>query len=49
VIDSKAPATIRLWDSGGSKRSAIPSSARIKENSPICAKLAATVRAVPSG
>src|SRR5215831_6600362 len=49
TMEIMAPATIRLWLSAVSKPSATPSSPRIKENSPIWARLAATMRAVPSG
>ena len=46
VIEISAPARIRSRPSGGSRPSDRPSPARMKENSPIWARLAATVRAV---
>ena len=49
AIDISAPASTRLIPSAGSSPSDSPSPARMKENSPICARLAAIVSAVLSG
>ena len=49
VIENKAPAKIKFCASGLSNPSDKPKVARIKENSPICAKLAPTVNAVLMG
>ena len=49
AIEISAPARIRLMPSAGISFSEMPSAARMKENSPICARLAATVSAVLSG
>jgi hypothetical protein len=48
-MEISAPASIRLWPSGGSSPSETPSAARMKENSPIYASPAETVSAVLSG
>ena len=49
AMEISAPASTRLMPSAGSKPSDKPSPARMKENSPIWARLAATVNAVLSG
>jgi hypothetical protein len=49
AIEMMAPARIRFWPITGSRPSDMPSAARMKENSPICARLAETVIAVFSG
>ena len=49
MIDSSEPARIRSRPSGGRIFSDTPSAARMKENSPICARLTEMVRAVPAG
>ena len=49
AIEISAPATIRFWPSTGNNFSDTPSAARMKENSPIGARLVVTVRAVLSG
>ena len=49
MIESRAPATIRLCPSGGRSPSETPSAARMKENSPIWARLAEIVRDVWRG
>ena len=49
AIEITAAATISAWASRVSNPSDTPSAARMNENSPICARLAATVNAVFSG
>ncbi|MCY1552180.1 hypothetical protein D9M68_885610 [compost metagenome] len=49
AMEISAPATTRLCASPGITRSAAPRLTRMKENSPICARLAETVSAVCSG
>ena len=49
AIESSAAATIRLCPCSGSSPSDTPRAARMKENSPICARLAPTVSAVLRG
>ena len=49
AIEIKAPAGIRLCPSTGSSLSPTPRLARMKLNSPICARLTPTVSAVLSG
>jgi hypothetical protein len=49
AIEISAPASTRLWPSAGSRPSATPRPARMNENSPICARLAPIVNALPSG
>ena len=49
TIEMIAPATIRLCPSGGRRPRLSPSAARMNENSPIWARLAMIVSAVPAG
>ena len=46
MIDTMAPARIRSRDSFGTMFRVMPMPIRMKENSPICARLAETVKAV---
>ena len=48
-IERMAPVTMRSRPSCGSRPTSTPSAARMKENSPICARLAAISAAVPLG
>ena len=49
AMEISAPASTRLCPSGGSSLSDTPRATRMKENSPICARLADTVSAVFKG
>ena len=49
MAEKIAAATMRLCPCGGISPSETPSAARMKENSPICDRLAPTVSAVVSG
>ena len=49
AMEISEPATMRLAPSAGNRFSARPRLPRMKENSPICARLADTVSAVCSG
>lgn len=49
AIEISAPARIKFWPCTGNTPSAVPRPARMKENSPIWARLADTVNAVFNG